>query len=199
MLAPRARLRLLRSASTPDGRMSAIAVCSLFSQPVTTSPSPFSIASKPSVATWARSSFLLEPILVSVMSARAKKSVSVAPGNEAGHRDVVVLQFVAQREGEGVEERLARVIDRLVGARDEAGDRPGDEDAAPVTVAHVGPHLLNDIERVDHPSPGLRILVEKGVAEAAAGVGARSSPCVAAARGNWPVRRRARYGRAKRH
>jgi hypothetical protein len=48
--------------------------------PDTTSPPPFIMASKPILATSAGSSFLAVPTLVSSMSARSKKSVSVAPG-----------------------------------------------------------------------------------------------------------------------
>src|ERR1700760_3621904 len=43
-------------------------------------PFPFIIALNPSLATVAGSSFLSAPTLVSSMSARLKKSVSVAPG-----------------------------------------------------------------------------------------------------------------------
>ncbi len=68
------------SASTADGVTDAMAVCSLFFQPLTTSPSPRIIASNPVFATSAASSFLAVPTLVSIMSARSKKSVSVAPG-----------------------------------------------------------------------------------------------------------------------
>ena len=52
----------------------------LVRQPDTTSPSPFIIASKPALATSAGSSFFAVPTLVSIMSARSKNSVSVAPG-----------------------------------------------------------------------------------------------------------------------
>jgi hypothetical protein len=43
-------------------------------------PSPFISAAKPCFATCAGSSFFDAPTLVSSMSARAKKSVSVGPG-----------------------------------------------------------------------------------------------------------------------
>jgi hypothetical protein len=48
--------------------------------PATTSPSPRIIASNPVLATSTGSSFLVVPTSVSIMSARSKKSVSVAPG-----------------------------------------------------------------------------------------------------------------------
>ena len=60
--------------------MLAIVDWSLFIQPLTTSPSPLSIASKPTRATSAASSFFPAPTLASFMSARSKNSVSVAPG-----------------------------------------------------------------------------------------------------------------------
>ena len=118
------------SASTPAGVTSAIAACSLFFQPVTTSPSPFIIASKPVLATSAGSSFLRWPTLVSSMSARSKNSVSVAPGIRQVTVTPVSFSSCAQRERERVEERLGAVVDRLEGARHEAGDRAGDQDAA---------------------------------------------------------------------
>src|SRR5688572_29762716 len=68
------------SARTADGVTNAIAERSLFIQPVTTSPSPFIMASKPVFATSAGSSFFDCATLVSMRSARSKKSVSVAPG-----------------------------------------------------------------------------------------------------------------------
>ena len=58
----------------------ATAAWSLFFQPLTTSPSPRNIASKPDLATSAGSSFACCQTVVSSMSARAKHSVSVAPG-----------------------------------------------------------------------------------------------------------------------
>jgi len=63
-----------------DGVTFAIAVCSLFFQPLTTSPSPDIIASKPTLATIRGSSFSACPTLVSSIPARSKNSVSVAPG-----------------------------------------------------------------------------------------------------------------------
>ena len=67
-------------ASTLAGVTFAAAAWSLFFQPETTSPSPSLIALKPTLATSAGSSFLPVPTFVSSMPARAKKSVSVAPG-----------------------------------------------------------------------------------------------------------------------
>src|SRR5215204_2679415 len=77
---PGAAILRWRSASIPAGVILAIADCSLFCQPLTTSPSPLIMASKPVFATSAGSSFFSVPTLVSIMSARSKKSVSVAPG-----------------------------------------------------------------------------------------------------------------------
>ena len=62
--------------------MFAIAVCSLFIQPVTTSPSPFSMASNPVFATPAGSSFLLAPIFVSFMPVNGL----IRARNEASYR-----------------------------------------------------------------------------------------------------------------
>ena len=62
------------------GVTEAIAVWSLFIQPDTTSPSPRIMASNPVLATSAGSSFFEVPTFVSIMSARSKNSVSVAPG-----------------------------------------------------------------------------------------------------------------------
>src|SRR5438067_8772952 len=67
-------------ASSPDGVTAVSADWILFFSPLTTSPSPFIIASKPTLATSAGSSFLPAPIFVSTISARSKNSVSVAPG-----------------------------------------------------------------------------------------------------------------------
>ena len=97
--------------------------------------------------------------------------------HEASDCDVVVLHFVAKREGEGVEERLARVIDRLERAGNEAGDRAGDENTPLAPVAHVAPDPPDEVEcagdvGVDHLSPCLRILVEEALAQSGARIGA---------------------------
>ena len=83
---------------------------------------------------------------------------------------LVSLSLVAQREGEGIEERLARVVNRLVRARNEARDRTGNENAPFVVVAQIAPHSLNEVEGsgdigLDHLAPGVGVLVEKPVAE----------------------------------
>ena len=67
-------------AKRPAGVTEAIAVWSLFCHPATTSPAPRIIASNPVFATSAGSSFFIVPTLVSIISARSKNSVSVAPG-----------------------------------------------------------------------------------------------------------------------
>jgi hypothetical protein len=58
----------------------ATVVITLFLNPLTTSPSPFIIASKPTFATSTGSSFFDCPTFVSSIPARSKNSVSVAPG-----------------------------------------------------------------------------------------------------------------------
>ena len=58
----------------------AVADCTLFLTPLTTSLSPRIMASKPVVAAVAASSLSAVPTLLSTMSARRKNSVSVAPG-----------------------------------------------------------------------------------------------------------------------
>ena len=68
------------SAKRPAGVTEAIAVWSLFCHPATTSPAPRIIASNPVFATSAGSSFFIVPTLVSIISARSKNSVAVAPG-----------------------------------------------------------------------------------------------------------------------
>jgi hypothetical protein len=79
----------------------------LFCHPATTSPSPFIIASKPVLATSAGSSFFMVPTLVSIMSARSKNSVSVAPGM----RQVTVMpvSFNSLRSANEKESRKALV------------------------------------------------------------------------------------------
>lgn len=57
-----------------------MADCSLFCQRLTTWPSPLIVALSAAAAMLKAVSFLLVPILVSIMSARSKNSVSVAPG-----------------------------------------------------------------------------------------------------------------------
>jgi hypothetical protein len=68
------------SATTLEGKIREMAARSLFVHPVTTSPSPRIIASKPVLATSSAACFFGVPTLVSSISARSKKSVSVAPG-----------------------------------------------------------------------------------------------------------------------
>jgi len=87
----------------PAGVIDAMAVCSLLCQPVTTSPSPFIIALKPVLATSAGSSFFAVPTFVSIMSARSKNSVSVAPGMR--HVTETPLSFTSWRNAN---EKLSR-------------------------------------------------------------------------------------------
>jgi outer membrane receptor protein involved in Fe transport len=77
---PGAAFFLCCSANMPDGVMLAAVVMTLFLNPLTTSPSPRIIASKPAFATSTGSSFFPCATFVSAMPARSKNSVSVAPG-----------------------------------------------------------------------------------------------------------------------
>src|SRR4051812_812624 len=68
------------SATACAGSTFELMTCSLLFQPATTSASPLSMASKPTRATIAGSSFFMSlPTLVSSRSARSKNSVSVGP------------------------------------------------------------------------------------------------------------------------
>ena len=92
--------------------MLAIADCSLLCHPLTTSPSPSIMASKPIAATSTGWSFCFYASLVSIRSARSKKSVSVAPGM----RQVTVttvLELGTQPDGtaeQAMAERLGRML-----------------------------------------------------------------------------------------
>jgi len=155
------------SASTPAGVMFAMALRSLFCQPLTTSSSPRIIASKPvfcdvgGIVLRLRGDFGVEHV------GTLKKSVSVAPGM----RQVTVTPepLRAQREGERINERLRAIIDCLVSAGHEAGDRSGDQDASLASRAHVAADFLNDVNgdgdvRVDDVEGGVEVLIEKGFA-----------------------------------
>ena len=164
------------SASTPAGVTLAMADCSLFFQPLTTSPSPRIMASKPVLATSAGSSFFGRADLgVHHVGALEEFGLGGAR-HQAGHGDAGVLQLGAQREGEGVEERLGAVVDRLEGAGHEAGDRAGDQDPAAAAGPHVAADLVHQIERagdvgVDHMPHVVEVLIEERLAEATAGIG----------------------------
>src|SRR3954470_16119669 len=98
------------------------------------------------------------------------------PRHQAADGDAGVRQLVADGEGEGIEERFASVVDRLVGAGHEAGDRAGDQDAALAARAHVAADLVDQVDRagdvgVDDAAHLGEVLVEEALAEAAAGVG----------------------------
>jgi hypothetical protein len=74
------------------------------------------------------------------------------------------------------ESRNALLADGLIGAWNEAGDRPGDQDAASTTIAHFSTDRLNEIERagdvgIEKPQNVGEVLIEKAFAETAAGVG----------------------------
>jgi hypothetical protein len=142
--------------------------------PVTTSDSPLIMALNPAFATSRASSFFSVPTLVSIMSARRKNSVSVAPGI----RQVTVTpvsKLLAQRERERIEEGLAGVVDRLETARREAGDRSRDQDTSGIAPEHFVADAMDQIERsrdigVHHTPDALEILVDKRLAEAHAGI-----------------------------
>ncbi len=73
--------------------------------PATTSASPDIIASKPTFATSAGSSFLSVPTFVSIMCARSKNCVSVAPGIRT--ETVTPLSFSSLRSAYENESRNA--------------------------------------------------------------------------------------------
>ena len=72
------------------------------------------------------------------------------------------------REGERINERLRAIIDCLVSAGHEAGDRSGDQDASLASHAHVAADFLNEVNgagdvRVDDVAGGVEVLIEKGL------------------------------------
>ena len=169
-----------------------MATWALFFHPVTTSPSPFSIASKPALATSAGSSFSCVPIFVSSMSARAKNSVSVPPGCRQVTVTRRVLEFVADRGRKAVDERLGAMVDGLEGAGHVAGDRAGNQDAPLVAPGHLAQHLLHEVDRagdvgVDHVLDVGKVLLEKAAAKAVAGIGKQRIDRPALRRGIEPV------------
>ena len=126
------------------------------------------MASKPILATSAGSSFFACADL-GVQHVGALEELGLGRArHQAGHGDAGVLQLVAQREGEGVDERLGAVVDRLEGARHEAGDRAGDQDAALAARAHVAADLLDQVDRagdvgVDDVAAVVEVLVEEAL------------------------------------
>ena len=82
---------------------------------------------------------------VSSMSARSKNSVSVGPGISDVTVTSGVLELVAQRQREGLHERLRRVVDGLEGAGHRRGDRRGEEHPALVAGDHVGDDVLGEV------------------------------------------------------
>ena len=96
--------------------------------------------------------------------------------HETRHGDAGVLQFGAQREGERIDERFGAVVDGLIGAGHEAGDGPGEQNAALATTAHRPADELDQINRardvrVDDVSGILEVLIEKPMAQPMAGIG----------------------------
>ena len=105
------------SASIAAGVTWAVATCGLFFQPETTWPSPAIIASQPSLATSAGSSFSSRADLgVHHVGALEEFGLGRAR-HQAGDRDAAVLELVAQRVGEAVDEGLGAVVDRLEACR----------------------------------------------------------------------------------
>jgi hypothetical protein len=57
--------------------------------------------------------------------------------HQTGDRDTPIFQLVAECDGEGVQERLGPVVDRLEGAWHETRDGARDENATLPAAAHV--------------------------------------------------------------
>ena len=81
-----------------------------------------------------------------------------------------------ERIGEGIEKGLCAVVDGLIGARHQLGDRADNENLAGAARAHVAADLLDQIQRagdvgIDHVAHIGEILVEKSLAETAPGIG----------------------------
>ena len=104
--------------------------------------------------------------------------------HQACNRHVGGLQFIPQREREGIEKRLGAIVDRLERARHKTGDGASDEDAALTASTHLARHFLNQIEgagevRINDVAHGIEVLVEKAVPQAMSRVGEQSI--------NWPA------------
>lgn len=71
------------------------------------------------------------------------------PRHQAADSDAAVLQFLAKGKREAVYERLAAIVDRLMGSRHKAGDRSRQQNAPLSATAHEIAHLLYEIDRAD--------------------------------------------------
>ena len=96
--------------------------------------------------------------------------------HEAGHRDAGSFQLGAQRERERINEGLRPVVDRLIGAGHEAGDRTGEQDASRTTRPHAAADVLDEVQcsgdvGIDDVAAGREVLVEEATAESMAGIG----------------------------
>ncbi len=86
--------------------------------------------------------------------------------HETGHGHARVLELIAKRPGERIDERFRAVVDRLIGAGHEAGNRSGEQDAPLVTAAHVLADAMNQVKRagdvgIDDMRDGTEVLIEK--------------------------------------
>jgi hypothetical protein len=102
------------------------------------------------------------------------------------------LQFIPQREREGIKKRLGTIVDRLECARHKAGNGASDEDATLTAGTHLAPHFLNHIEgagevRINDVAHGIEVLVEKGVPQAMSRVGEQGIHWPALGGGTKPV------------
>lgn len=101
------------------------------------------------------------------------------PRHQGGQGDpLLILQLVAKRLGEVVDERLGRIIDRVEGAGDEADDRSGHQHLALAVPDHRRQHALQQINGaghigVDRAAPVLHRLVEESPAPAVSRIGAQ--------------------------
>ncbi len=116
------------------------------------------------------------PARVPVVGARSKKSVSAGPGNQQADGDPRVLDLVAQRMRERVDESLAAAVDRVQGAGLEAGHRPGDQHPAAAARHHAAHHVLQQVDGagdvgLDHVLQRPEVLLQEGPGQAMAGVG----------------------------
>ena len=185
------------SARTPAGVTLAIADCSLFFQPLTTSPSPRIMASNPTRATSAGSSFFDLPDL-RVQHVRALEEVRLGgPRHQARHRDAGIFQLGTQRKGERIDECFGAVVDGLIGARHEAGDRAGQQDATLAPAAHRPADQLHQIDRardvrVDDVAHVLEVLIEKAVSQPMARIGEQRIDGPACRRGPQLIHARGR-------
>jgi hypothetical protein len=96
-------------------------------------------------------------------------------GHQTGHRDVSIPQLFPQRVGKGIEKGFGAIIDGLKAARNEADDRSRDQNPPRIPPADIVANLVHQINSasdigVDDRTDFAEILIEKGVAKAAAGV-----------------------------